>query len=32
MRRYAEDDLRVVHTQESMPSLKQVAVEILPAA
>ena len=32
MRRHAEDDLRVVHTQESMPTLKQVAIEILPNA
>lgn len=31
MRRY-QDDLRVVHTQETMPTLKQVAVEILPNA
>lgn len=32
LRRYSEDDLRLVHTQDTMPTLKQVAVEILPNA
>jgi Domain of unknown function (DUF1995) len=32
MRRYAEDDMRVVHTQDTMPTLKQVAIDILPNA
>lgn len=30
LRRYAEDNLQVVHTQDDMPTLKQVACDILP--
>jgi len=30
LRRYAENKLQVVHTQDDMPTLKQVACDILP--
>jgi Domain of unknown function (DUF1995) len=32
LRRYGDADLRLVHSQDTMPTLKQVAIEILPNA